>query len=85
MSNNESRLIITEKNIETLMEAVQQLQDRDREKTARLEWIEKKMVEVDIMQKELFAVLHTINLQSLGAAVQQLQEKYRSLMRELGK
>lgn len=85
MSNNESRLIITEKNIETLMEAVQQLQERDREKTARLDWIEKKMVEVDTMQKELFAVLHTINLQSLGAAVQQLQEKYRSLMRELGK
>jgi hypothetical protein len=63
MSNNESRLIVTEKNIDTLMEAVKQLQERDREKTARLEWIEKKMAEVDSMQRELYAVLHTINLQ----------------------
>jgi hypothetical protein len=85
MSNNESRLIVTEKNIDTLMEAVKQLQERDREKTARLDWIEQKMAEVDNMQRELYAVLHTINLQALGAAVQQLQEKYRALMRDLEK
>lgn len=85
MSNNEGRLVVTEKNIDTLMEAVKQLQERDREKTARLEWIEKKIADVDNMQRDLFAVLHTINLKSLAAAVQQLQEKYRALIRELGR
>ena len=85
MSNNEGRLVVTEKNIDTIMEAVKQLQERDREETARLEWIEKNMVEVENMQRDLFAVLHTINRQSLAAAVQQLQEKYRALMRELGR
>lgn len=81
MNNNEGRVIVAEKNINTLMEALQQLQDRDREKTLRLEAIEKKAQEVDVMQRELFAILHTIDLKALGAAVRQLQEKYRELKR----
>jgi hypothetical protein len=81
MSNNDGRVIVAEKNIDTLMDALQQLQERDREKTVRLENIEKKMSEVDVMQKELYATLHTINLKALGDAVRQLQEKYRELKR----
>ena len=81
MGNNDGKVIVAERNINTLMDAVQQLQERDREKVARLDWIEKKMVEVDTMQKELYATLHTINLKALGDAVRQLQEKYRELKR----
>lgn len=81
MSNNDGRVIVAEQNINTLMDAVQQLQERDREKVDRLDWIDKKMVEVDTMQKELYATLHTINLKALGDAVRQLQEKYRELKR----
>lgn len=81
MANNDGKMIVAEKNIDTLMDAVQQLQDRDREKSDRLHDIEKKMVEVDAMQKELYATLHTINLKALGDAVRQLQEKFRELKR----
>ena len=83
MSNNEGRLIVAETNIATVMEAVTQLQERDRLHAARLELVERKLVQIDSMQKELFAVLHTINLKATAAAVKQLQEKYRALIRRL--
>lgn len=80
---SDGRVIVAEKNIDTLMQAMQQLQDLQRDNSARLDWIEKKLVEVENMHTQLFSVLHTINLQSLGAAVQQLQEKYRELLRKM--
>lgn len=81
MSNNDSKWIVAEKNISTLMEAVQQLQDRDSEREVRLHRLETLMAEVDAMHKQLYATLHTVNLQAIGDAVRQLQEKYRELMR----
>jgi len=80
-NNNQGKWIVAERNINTLFDAVQQLQERDREKEERFHNIETKMVEVDAMQKQLYATLHTINLQALGDAVRQLQEKYRELKR----
>jgi len=81
MANNDSKWVVAEQNINTLMAAVQQLQDREGDKEARLLRMERMMQDVDAMQKQLYATLHTINLASLGAAVTQLQEKYRELKR----
>ena len=81
MANNDGKWVVAEQNINTLMAAVQQLQDSEGDKEARLLRMETMMTEVDNMQKQLYATLHTINLQAVGDAVRQLQEKYRELKR----
>lgn len=82
MGNDAGRIYVLERNVQTLMEVVDRLQEQHQEWAEKVVRLEREVVVARETVQEVNTSLSAVNLEALVPAVLQLQEKWRQFNRE---